>query len=262
MTWFICGPMTGLPDYNKKAFLGAESFLQKEYSEAIINPIRNFAGDTNRSWVEYLDLTLEQINSCSDILLLDNWEFSRGCCLEVLKGLRYGKEFWLTDGSSLMRQDEGHLRALARSWTPEKHKEFLHLATPDEQAEKMDAKIGKNLYKHDDPSYYFDTNDHSIKECKALSEAQKRKQRPVFSGVLKYFPDAILEVAHCSFIGNEQHNPGTPLHWDRDKSKDELDALTRHLVQAGTVDSDGVRHSAKVAWRALANLQKEIESEA
>jgi hypothetical protein len=62
-----------------------------------------------------------------------------------------------------------------------------------------------------------------------------------------------------SRIGNEQHNPGAPLQWDRSKSGDELDALTRHLMEAGTIDTDGVRHSAKVAWRALANLQKEIE---
>ena len=86
-----------------------------------------------------------------------------------------------------------------------------------------------------------------------------RKQTPIYSGVLKYFPDAIREVAQCSFVGNEQHNPNTPLHWDRSKSGDELDALTRHLLEAGTIDSDGIRHSAKVAWRALANLQKEIE---
>jgi hypothetical protein len=88
-----------------------------------------------------------------------------------------------------------------------------------------------------------------------------RKQTPIYSGVLNYFPDAIREVAQCSFVGNEQHNPNTPLHWDRSKSGDELDALTRHLLEAGTIDSDGIRHSAKVAWRALANLQKEIENE-
>jgi hypothetical protein len=88
-----------------------------------------------------------------------------------------------------------------------------------------------------------------------------RKQTPIYSGVLKYFPDAIREVARCSYAGNEQHNPNTPLHWDRSKSGDELDALTRHLLEAGTIDSDGIRHSAKVAWRALANLQKEIENE-
>lgn len=87
-----------------------------------------------------------------------------------------------------------------------------------------------------------------------------RKEMPVFSGVLNYFPDAIREVSKTSFIGNEQHNKGLPLQWDRSKSGDELDALTRHLLEAGTVDSDGIRHSAKVAWRALANLQKELEA--
>jgi len=88
---------------------------------------------------------------------------------------------------------------------------------------------------------------------------KKRKETPIFSGVLNYFPDAIREVSRCSFICNEQHNPGTKLHWDRTKSTDELDALTRHLLEVGEIDDDGIRHSAKVAWRALANLQKELE---
>ena len=43
------------------------------------------------------------------------------------------------------------------------------------------------------------------------------------------------------------------------KSNDHLDALARHLIQAGEVDDDGILHSSKVAWRALANLQIEIE---
>ena len=90
-------------------------------------------------------------------------------------------------------------------------------------------------------------------------KAKDRKSTPVFSGVLKYFPDAINEVAKRSKIGNDQHNPNKPLHWDRAKSGDELDALTRHLIEAGTMDDDNVRHSTKVAWRSLANLQKELE---
>lgn len=90
---------------------------------------------------------------------------------------------------------------------------------------------------------------------------QKRKQLPVYSGVLKYFPDAIAEVSKVSRAGNEQHHPDKPLHWDRSKSTDELDALTRHLLEAGKLDTDGIRHSAKIAWRALANLQKEIEND-
>ena len=91
--------------------------------------------------------------------------------------------------------------------------------------------------------------------------AKSRKETPIYSGVLMYFPDAIREVAKCSFAGQQQHNPNKPLAWDRSKSGDELDALTRHLMQCGTIDTDGVKHSAKVAWRALANLQKEIEDD-
>jgi hypothetical protein len=90
-------------------------------------------------------------------------------------------------------------------------------------------------------------------------DAAARKAIPIATGVLDYFPDAIAAVAACSWTGNQQHNPGKPLHWDRAKSSDEADALIRHFMQRGTVDTDGVRHSAKVAWRALALLQKEIE---
>lgn len=92
------------------------------------------------------------------------------------------------------------------------------------------------------------------------TEAKDRKAVPIFSGVLMYFPNAIAEVAKCSKAGNDQHHAGQPLHWDRSKSTDEHDALTRHLMQVGTIDTDGIRHSAKVAWRALAALEKEIEA--
>lgn len=92
------------------------------------------------------------------------------------------------------------------------------------------------------------------------TDAQERKNTPIYSGVLRYFPRALADVAALSVAGNEQHNPGKPLHWDRSKSGDELDALTRHLMEAGTIDSDGLRHSTKLAWRALANLEKELEA--
>lgn len=91
-------------------------------------------------------------------------------------------------------------------------------------------------------------------------EAKKRKEQPLFSGCFAYFPDALIAIAEVSFLGNQWHNPGQPLHWDRSKSMDQHDALLRHLMGAGTIDTDGVRHSAKVAWRALAALQLEIEA--
>lgn len=87
-----------------------------------------------------------------------------------------------------------------------------------------------------------------------------RKRYPIYSGVLRYFPKALSAVANCSLVGNEQHSPGQPLRWDKSKSTDEPDALVRHLMQAGEFDDDGVRHSAKVAWRALALLERELEA--
>jgi hypothetical protein len=90
------------------------------------------------------------------------------------------------------------------------------------------------------------------------SKAQVRKESPVFSGVMKYFPKALMEVAHVSWVGSQQHNPGKEMHWDKNKSKDNADACARHLLQAGELDDDGLRHSAKVAWRALALLEEEL----
>jgi hypothetical protein len=91
--------------------------------------------------------------------------------------------------------------------------------------------------------------------------AKARKGIPIATGCLDYFPKALAEVAGVSRVGNEQHNPGKPLHWDRTKSTDEADCLVRHFLERGTRDTDGLRHSAKVAWRALALLEKEIEAD-
>jgi hypothetical protein len=88
---------------------------------------------------------------------------------------------------------------------------------------------------------------------------KERKCIPLWTGLVKYFPDALVEVSKVSFIGNEQHNPGQPVHWAKEKSTDHEDTLLRHLWDRGTLDTDGQRHSAKVAWRALAMLQIELE---
>jgi hypothetical protein len=93
------------------------------------------------------------------------------------------------------------------------------------------------------------------------TDAQKRKTIPIATGVIDYFPAALAAVAELSQKGNDQHNPGQSLFWNREKSTDEADALMRHFIERGTIDSDGIRHSAKVAWRALALLQKELEAE-
>lgn len=93
------------------------------------------------------------------------------------------------------------------------------------------------------------------------TDAAERKKYPIGTGVLDYFPAALAEVAKVSFQGNQQHNPGQPLHWARNKSTDQADTIIRHYLERGGIDIDGQRHSAKLAWRALALLQLELEAE-
>lgn len=91
--------------------------------------------------------------------------------------------------------------------------------------------------------------------------SQERKDIPLCTGVLDYFPAALAEVAKVSKAGNDKHNPGQPMHHARGKSTDHADCIIRHLSERGTTDpDDGQRHSAKVAWRSLALLQEELEA--
>jgi hypothetical protein len=94
--------------------------------------------------------------------------------------------------------------------------------------------------------------------------SEARKQTPVATGVLAYFPDAIAEVAKVSFMGNAKHNPGEPLHWAREKSTDQADCEVRHTMEylaGGRRDKDGNHVLAQAAWRVLAELQLDIEKE-
>lgn len=93
------------------------------------------------------------------------------------------------------------------------------------------------------------------------TNSQERKDTPIYSGVLRYFPRALAYIAKVSKVGNDKHNPGQPLHWSKGKSNDHGDCVARHLLEAGTVDpEDNLRHSGKLAWRALALLEIELEN--
>ncbi len=129
----------------------------------------------------------------------------------------------------------------------------LNDATPadwDELRKKYPAMIKKyeNLVESE-----TETTHQPIRPFKLPADAKERKAIPVYSGVIKYFPRALSEVARVSLEGGIQHGQ-TPetLHWDRPKSGDELDAMMRHVL-----DEDW----GQVAWRALANLEKYLERE-
>jgi hypothetical protein len=96
------------------------------------------------------------------------------------------------------------------------------------------------------------------------TDDKARKALPILTYLTEYFPDATLAEVAVSVAGNEQHNPGQPLHWAREKSKDQLNTAFRHLWdhKMGThKDIDGQYHLAKAIWRLKAELQLLIEAD-
>jgi hypothetical protein len=90
------------------------------------------------------------------------------------------------------------------------------------------------------------------------TDAEERKNTPIFSGVMNYFPLALAAVARRSSRGNDKHNPGEPLYWAREKSQDHADCVARHLIDHKTIDPETGEYeeATAMAWRALALLQE------
>lgn len=100
------------------------------------------------------------------------------------------------------------------------------------------------------------------------TDSATRKDYPVLSGCIKYFPAAIAGVANISKLGNDKHNPGQELHHSRGKSTDHGDCIIRHLIDtedllaAAAKGSDKATQEAillevnQMVWRALAYSQR------
>ena len=89
------------------------------------------------------------------------------------------------------------------------------------------------------------------------TDPSARKSLPIGTAVLDYFPLALAALARVSLVGQKQHSV---TGWDKSKSTDHADALVRHFLERGTIDSDGCSHSAKMAWRAMAIVELEEEA--
>ncbi len=99
------------------------------------------------------------------------------------------------------------------------------------------------------------------------TDSSERKNYPILSGCVKYFPAALAGVARISKIGNDKHNPGQPLHHARSKSTDHGDCIVRHLIDAEDLlaayrrgDTSATKEMIltevnQLAWRALSYSQ-------
>lgn len=100
------------------------------------------------------------------------------------------------------------------------------------------------------------------------TESNARKEHPIHSGCIRYFPAALAGVARTSKMGNDKHNPGQEMHHARSKSTDHADCIVRHLIDTEDLLAAMNRGDSKVTteeilnevnsmvWRALAYSQE------
>jgi hypothetical protein len=83
-----------------------------------------------------------------------------------------------------------------------------------------------------------------------------RKEIPVYTGFVAYFPAAIAGAAAHSKRGNDKHNPGEPLHHARRKSTDHEDCVARHMMDIGDMEIAMKRAGSWTAAEAIALLNE------
>lgn len=124
-------------------------------------------------------------------------------------------------------------------------------------ADNYNIGVGYYLY----PTYWFKLVGREEPESARHipDDSEVREQIPLFDGLFAYFPQALIEVAKWSKVGNDKHNPGEALHWAREKSTDHKNKILRHLLDADKKDSAGFYEAVGMCWRSLALLQTILE---
>ncbi len=94
-TFYISGPMTGIPDFNFPAFLQAEETLRRILPGVIVlNPAKDVNGETHHPREDYLRIDVRMVTESTDVLLLPGDEYSRGAALERLVAREIGVRLW------------------------------------------------------------------------------------------------------------------------------------------------------------------------
>lgn len=137
-----------------------------------------------------------------------------------------------------------------------------------EQAD-FEAAVSNVMTKHADTFKRLAENDTAPTQARLTlpTDSAERKEVPMLSGCLRYFPAALVGVARISKAGNDKHNPGQEMHHARGKSSDHGDCILRHLadlqdllasVERGAVNDGSLilTEASSLAWRALALSQE------
>ena len=149
--------------------------------------------------------------------------------------------------------------AIVQGQRMECHRDHGHAGEHHDMVD--DVRWDNTGVKPNSPEYTFTSAPVNVKPgdwANSLT-SEERKNCPVGQIIQNYWPDAFMLLAYHCKVGNDKHNPGQPLHWAREKSKDHEDCIARHLIGAGGRDADGLRHSVGLFFRAACVVQLEIE---
>lgn len=87
---FICGPMSGLPDFNYPTFHAKAAELHAN-GWHVENPADN-AEPPCGTWAGYMRLSIAQLMTCDAIYMLPGWSKSRGATIEHRLATELGLE--------------------------------------------------------------------------------------------------------------------------------------------------------------------------
>ena len=82
MKLYLCGPMTGLPDFNRAGFERARKALRMAGFE-VVCPVELHEGQQHKAWHEYMRVDVRAMLECDGVALLAGWAESRGAKIEA-----------------------------------------------------------------------------------------------------------------------------------------------------------------------------------
>lgn len=86
MIVYICGPMTGIKDFNRPAF-NITAALLEDGGDVALNPAVLPSG---LSQFQYMDICMAMLRSAEAIFLLNGWELSSGAQAEMALAHKLG----------------------------------------------------------------------------------------------------------------------------------------------------------------------------
>ncbi len=98
---YLCGPITGMPNYNRDAFNDAESALRSAGFD-VFNPTKN-GMPVDSPWEMHMRADIAQMMVCDGLAVLKGAHFSRGAQIEIQLAMELkiqpirALEYWLGD---------------------------------------------------------------------------------------------------------------------------------------------------------------------